>query len=165
MTDNLFRITILALTHLESRIYIGVRANPIVCNRYKGRGVRVFSTYLTPGSFKTQYSQWTATDYMASILYNGYQPAGGRMAAAAVLEVPNTGLGRSAGDGGGGKSELRRTVCRITSGQSRSSAMDGKCHREDTAPPVPSTPSLNVGAQGADGVRVKRCGKSAPRQQ
>jgi len=48
----------------------------------------------------------------------------------------------------GGKSELRRAVCRITSGRACSSTFDGKCHRKHTAP---------LGE-----VRVKRCGKSAP---
>ena len=33
----------------------------------------------------------------------------------------------------GGKSELRRAVCRITSGRAGSSRFDGKCHREHTA--------------------------------
>src|SRR5271155_2412830 len=35
--------------------------------------------------------------------------------------------------GGGGKSELRRAVCRITSGTDGSSHLDGKCNRERTA--------------------------------
>src|SRR6476660_108083 len=48
-----------------------------------------------------------------------------------------------------GKSELRRAVCRITSGRVALRPFDGKCHREDTA-----TASAEV--------RVKRCGKSAP---
>src|SRR5258707_13877261 len=34
-----------------------------------------------------------------------------------------------------GKSELRRAVCRITSGKAGSRLSDGKCHREYTAPP------------------------------
>jgi len=34
---------------------------------------------------------------------------------------------------GRGKSELRRAVCRITSGIWASRLKDGKCHREDTA--------------------------------
>jgi len=51
---------------------------------------------------------------------------------------------------GRGKSELRRAVCRITSGRVESSPFDGKCHRKHTAP---------------QGVRVKRCGKSAPPRQ
>ncbi len=34
---------------------------------------------------------------------------------------------------GGGKSELRRAVCRITSGTGASRRRDGQCHREDTA--------------------------------
>jgi hypothetical protein len=33
----------------------------------------------------------------------------------------------------GGKSELRRAVCRITSGRVDSSPLDGKCHRKHTA--------------------------------
>jgi hypothetical protein len=32
-----------------------------------------------------------------------------------------------------GKSELRRAVCRITSGTAGSSRLDGKCHRKYTA--------------------------------
>ena len=32
-----------------------------------------------------------------------------------------------------GKSELRRAVCRITSGRVALRPFDGKCHREDTA--------------------------------
>jgi hypothetical protein len=36
--------------------------------------------------------------------------------------------------GGGGKSELRRAVCRITSGTEASRPLDGKCNRERTAP-------------------------------
>jgi hypothetical protein len=75
----------------------------------------------------------------------------------------------------GGKSELRRAVCRITSGRPGSSPVDGKCHRKHTASsslwvrrfarlaghdeirvrPVPR-------AQSDGEVRVKRCGKSAP---
>jgi hypothetical protein len=35
--------------------------------------------------------------------------------------------------GGGGKSELRRAVCRITSGTDGLSHLDGKCNRERTA--------------------------------
>ena len=35
--------------------------------------------------------------------------------------------------GGGGKSELRRAVCRITSGTDGSSHPDGQCNREHTA--------------------------------
>jgi len=34
---------------------------------------------------------------------------------------------------GRGKSELRRAVCRITTGQAASKLLDGKCHREHTA--------------------------------
>ena len=34
---------------------------------------------------------------------------------------------------GGGKSELRRAVCRITSGTWASKPMDGQCHRKYTA--------------------------------
>ena len=55
--------------------------------------------------------------------------------------------------GGGGKSELRRAVCRITSGTGGSSPLDGQCNREGTARPE---------SQDAGKVRVKRCGKSAP---
>jgi len=71
---------------------------------------------------------------------------------------------------GGGKSELRRAVCRITSGTRASRPVDGQCHRKDTAsanPPsggrprnglLDSSGEPNTGA----GVRVKWCGKSAP---
>jgi hypothetical protein len=51
--------------------------------------------------------------------------------------------------GAGGKSELRRAVCRITSGRLALRPVDGQCHREHTA---------SASAE----VRVKRCGKSAP---
>src|SRR4051794_39962242 len=51
---------------------------------------------------------------------------------------------------GGGKSELRRAVCRITSGLPASRLEDGQCHRKHTA------------SRLAGSVRVKRCGKSAP---
>jgi hypothetical protein len=61
-------------------------------------------------------------------------------------------------DAGRGKSELRRAVCRITSGRVGSSPFDGKCHRKHTAPVFKD---LSFGI----GVRVKRCGKSAPPRQ
>ncbi len=35
--------------------------------------------------------------------------------------------------GGGGKSELRRAVCRITSGTVGASRLDGQCNRKQTA--------------------------------
>jgi len=38
---------------------------------------------------------------------------------------------------GGGKSELRRAVCRITSGMWASRPADGQCHRKDTASATP----------------------------
>ena len=45
-----------------------------------------------------------------------------------------TGRSLSALSGAGrGKSELRRAVCRITSGRLGSSVVDGKCHRKYTA--------------------------------
>ena len=49
--------------------------------------------------------------------------AGGWMIAAA----------RAQASSGGGKSELRRAVCRITSGTAASRRLDGQCNREDTA--------------------------------
>src|SRR5438067_10683706 len=49
-----------------------------------------------------------------------------------------------------GKSGLHRAACRLTAG--RTVRFDGKCHRKYTA-------SLQ------SGVRVKWCGKSAPRQE
>ena len=64
----------------------------------------------------------------------------------------NTGFGQVA-QAGRGKSELHRAVCRITSGRQPVRAVDGKCHREDTA-------AVDL----SDAVRVKRCGKSAPRR-
>ena len=48
---------------------------------------------------------------------------------------------------GGGKSGLHRAACRLTAG--RIARSDGKCHRKYTAGTFP--------------VRVKWCGKSAPR--
>ena len=60
--------------------------------------------------------------------------------------------------GGGGKSELRRAVCRITSGTvaSRPSGrpVQQKIYRLSR--------DLRASLQAAE-VRVKRCGKSAPR--
>ena len=38
---------------------------------------------------------------------------------------------------GGGKSELRRAVCRITSGMRASRPVDGQCHRKHTASATP----------------------------
>src|SRR6266568_5613142 len=49
-------------------------------------------------------------------------------------------------DAGGGKSELRRAVCRITSGTWASKPMDGQCHRKDTASATP--PSSFATGQG-----------------
>ena len=47
---------------------------------------------------------------------------------------------------GGGKSELRRAVCRITSGTWALKPMDGQCHRKDTASATPlSRPFLGPG--------------------
>ena len=66
----------------------------------------------------------------------------------AVLSA-DAGFGQAARQEGG-KSELRRAVCRITSGRTCSSTFDGKCHRKHTAAGVKPE------------VRVKRCGKSAP---
>src|SRR5260370_33788862 len=77
----------------------------------------------------------------------------------------------------GGKSELRRAVCRITSGRTGSSSFDGKCHREHTASGERSARavSLEPDARAKQAktvaepsekrppeVRVKRSGKSAP---
>src|SRR5208337_2937016 len=88
-----------------------------------------------------------------------------------------------AAEAGGGKSELRRAVCRITSGTRASRPVDGECHRKDTAPATP-LPVLRTRWEGrpgnaipelarlagyarrcgnsSAGVRVKWCGKSAP---
>jgi hypothetical protein len=91
-------------------------------------------------------------------------------------------LGRKLEFAGGGKSELRRAVCRITSGTWASKPMDGQCHRKDTAsatPPgffgrgwrasletqYPSWPATGYARRcvnSSAGVRVKWCGKSAP---
>src|SRR5437870_2121356 len=49
---------------------------------------------------------------------------------------------------GGGKSGLHRAACRLTAGGAAQSVLHGQCHRKYTAPL---------------GVRVKWCGKSAPR--
>jgi hypothetical protein len=68
----------------------------------------------------------------------------------------------SSGENGrGGKSELRRAVCRITSGTPGSSPADGKCHRKHTAPSILGG-ALQFALSRMGGVRVKRCGKSAP---
>ena len=50
----------------------------------------------------------------------------------------------------GGKSGLQRAACRLTAG--RTVGFDGKCHRKYTA-------------SWQREVRVKRCGKSAPRRE
>ena len=70
-----------------------------------------------------------------------------------------------AAQAGRGKSELHRAVCRITSGGRPLRAVNGKCHREDTAPPIRFTRADLAGVAETGGVRVKRCGKSAPRRQ
>jgi len=44
---------------------------------------------------------------------------------------------RETGTTGGGKSELRRAVCRITSGTRASRLVDGQCHRKETASATP----------------------------
>ncbi len=44
---------------------------------------------------------------------------------------------RETGSTGGGKSELRRAVCRITSGTRASRLVDGQCHRKETASATP----------------------------
>ena len=61
-----------------------------------------------------------------------------------IIEIADAGrdgrrLSANAGDSQaaqkkGGKSELHRAACRITSGREPSKALDGKCHRENTAP-------------------------------
>ena len=71
----------------------------------------------------------------------------------------------SSPDDAGGKSELRRAVCRITSGRMGSSPFDGECHRKHTAPPVRQVSLESLGICGTGEVRVKRCGKSAPPSQ
>src|SRR5208282_5091739 len=52
----------------------------------------------------------------------------GRRTGRSLPEIP-----AQAGVAGRGKSELRRAVCRITSGTRASRPVDGKCHREHTA--------------------------------
>jgi hypothetical protein len=64
--------------------------------------------------------------------------------------------------GGGGKSGLRRAVCRITSGTRTSRCEDGQCNREHTANGWTGKRKL---PSEAAAVRVKRCGKSAPGSQ
>jgi hypothetical protein len=61
---------------------------------------------------------------------------------------------------GGGKSGLRRAVCRITSGMCASRHIDGQCNREYTAF-VGSVARERDRCKPPE-VRVKRCGKSAP---
>ncbi len=48
---------------------------------------------------------------------------------------------------GGGKSELRRAVCRITSGTWASRPMDGQCHRKDTASATPLSERASLETQ------------------
>src|SRR5215472_17972966 len=56
--------------------------------------------------------------------------------------------GCSCENGRGGKSELHRAVCRITSGRMGSSPFDGKCHRKHTAPLILGDSSSRVGGNG-----------------
>jgi hypothetical protein len=55
---------------------------------------------------------------------------------------------------GGGKSELRRAVCRITSGTRISKSVDGQCHRKDTASATPSASFETGRASGVTQVRL-----------
>src|ERR1035441_6388908 len=52
---------------------------------------------------------------------------------------------------GGGKSELRRAVCRITSGTWALRPMDGQCHRKDTASATPLASRLEGFRKGLSG--------------
>ncbi len=70
--------------------------------------------------------------------------------------------GRPQGKPGGGKSGLRRVVCRITSGVPPSRVEYGRVPQR-RIPPALSSTSQEWGVQAAQ-VRVKRCGKSAPRR-
>ena len=61
--------------------------------------------------------------------------------------VAAVGVAQAMSDGGG-KSELRRAVCRITSGMWASRPADGQCHRKDTAsanPPSGGRPGMACG--------------------
>ena len=64
----------------------------------------------------------------------------------------------AASSGEGGKSELRRAVCRITSGRVPVQACLGRSIRR-------KVPQKIYRPGGNAGVRVKRCGKSAPPSQ
>ena len=57
--------------------------------------------------------------------------------------------------GGGGKSGLRRAVCRITSGICASRHKDGQCNREDTAPERMVSASEAMQAAGGKGEKVR----------
>src|SRR5258707_6572953 len=61
-----------------------------------------------------------------------------------------------------GKSELRRAVCRITSGKAGSSLSDGKCHREYTAPPFCWAFAVQAKVDKNGGAKVKKSGKRGP---
>jgi hypothetical protein len=57
-----------------------------------------------------------------------------------------------AAEAGGGKSELRRAVCRITSGMRALRPADGQCHRKDTASATPEPDHVRgIGVQGRPG--------------
>ncbi len=66
---------------------------------------------------------------------------------------------RRKGEIGGGKSELRRAVCRITSGIQVSRPEDGQCHREDTASATP-VGSFASGQGLRKGLQVRLDGQS-----
>src|SRR5437762_7633515 len=72
------------------------------------------------------YSRSRAQPALQIIKLAGYNQQVGSRTGRSLL-----GLSRVAG---GGKSELRRAVCRITSGRLGSSPADGQCHRKYTAP-------------------------------
>jgi hypothetical protein len=65
-----------------------------------------------------------------------------------------------AGVAGRGKSELRRAVCRITSGTRASKPADGECHRKYTAPVTPPASFRSGGLPGTPNGLVQR---AAPR--
>ncbi len=85
----------------------------------------------------------SGTRWELSLLRKAQKPRKpGRMVRRAAGRPPPAWLEAFAG---GGKSELRRAVCRITSGIAELRPRDGQCHREDTAFVRQKTPNGGKG--------------------
>src|SRR5580700_339946 len=74
--------------------------------------------------FRRLEQQWAEDDRPRQVGSRGYNGDVGSWTGRSLF---------ASSDAGRGKSELRRAVCRITSGRPGSSPSDGKCHRKHTA--------------------------------